>query len=77
MDLNTPELTRIFREELEERVRRASKEHPGEVPLPPFWGGYRLTPERIEFWQGRADRLHDRLRFERADDGWTALRLYP
>jgi pyridoxamine 5'-phosphate oxidase len=49
----------------------------GEVPLPPFWGGLRLVPERIEFWQGRLDRLHDRLRFDRDGLGWRAVRLYP
>jgi pyridoxamine 5'-phosphate oxidase len=65
------------REELEERVRELAEDHTGEVPLPPFWGGYRLAPERIEFWQGRADRLHDRLRFQRDGQGWTAQRLYP
>jgi pyridoxamine 5'-phosphate oxidase len=65
------------RDELEARVRAVEAEHPDQVPLPPFWGGYRLTPERIEFWQGRADRLHDRLRFRRHADGWTAERLYP
>lgn len=48
-----------------------------EVPLPSFWGGYRLEPERIEFWQGRASRLHDRLVFVRDGDTWRAERLYP
>ena len=49
----------------------------GEVPLPPFWGGYRLAPERIEFWQGRANRLHDRLVFDKKGDGWESKRLFP
>ena len=69
------------RKELEERVRHYDAEYPGdEVPLPPFWGGYRVRPERIEFWQGKADRLHERLVFER-DGGtggaWETTRLYP
>lgn len=49
----------------------------GEVPLPPFWGGYALTPETIEFWQGRDNRMHDRLRFRRSGGGWTLERLEP
>jgi pyridoxamine 5'-phosphate oxidase len=66
------------REDLERRVQDLELEFAGrEVPPPPFWGGYRLSPERIEFWQGRADRLHDRLVFTRAPGGWTASRLYP
>ena len=48
-----------------------------DVPLPPFWGGYLVTPESIEFWQHREDRLHDRLRYERAGSGWTLRRLQP
>ena len=66
------------RAELEARVAEYKKKFPGDdVPLPPFWGGYRLNPTRIEFWQGRADRLHDRLVFHRSSDGWTTERLYP
>lgn len=66
------------RETLEERVRHFAKEYPGEeVPLPPFWGGYLLRPSRIEFWQGKADRLHERLVFSRDGERWTTQRLYP
>jgi pyridoxamine 5'-phosphate oxidase len=66
------------REELEARVERFEAEFKGrEVPLPAFWGGYRLQPEYVEFWQGRANRLHDRLRFVRAGDHWVRQRLYP
>jgi pyridoxamine 5'-phosphate oxidase len=66
------------REELERRFREYDKKYPGEkVPLPPFWGGWRLKPERIEFWQGRLDRMHDRLRYERKEDGWEVTRLQP
>jgi pyridoxamine 5'-phosphate oxidase len=47
------------------------------IPRPDFWGGYRLRPDRLEFWNSRAHRLHDRTLYERAGDGWTAGRLYP
>lgn len=49
----------------------------GEVPLPPFWGGFRVNPDRIEFWQGRAFRLHDRLVYVRDGDRWRIERLAP
>ena len=47
------------------------------VPLPDFWGGWRIVPETVEFWQGRLARLHDRLRYRRADAGWVIERLAP
>jgi pyridoxamine 5'-phosphate oxidase len=67
------------REALEALFAQAQSRHPeGDVPRPPFWGGYRVVPEEIEFWQGRASRLHDRLRYRRHHDGsWTRDRLAP
>jgi pyridoxamine 5'-phosphate oxidase len=49
----------------------------GDVPLPHFWGGYRVLPDAIELWQHRENRLHDRVRYRRADGGWTRERLAP
>jgi pyridoxamine 5'-phosphate oxidase len=46
-------------------------------PRPPHWGGYRLVPERWEFWQGRKSRLHDRLRYTPSPEGWQRVRLAP
>jgi pyridoxamine 5'-phosphate oxidase len=66
------------RQVLEDRVKAYEAEFRGkEVPLPPFWGGYRLAPRSIEFWQGRANRLHDRIKFVREGEGWERIRLYP
>lgn len=66
------------REELERSFREAQERFASaDIPLPPFWGGYRVIPETFEFWQGRANRLHDRLRFTRTDGAWTIDRLYP
>lgn len=48
-----------------------------DVPLPSFWGGYRVVPEQIEFWQGRRNRLHDRFQYSRDGDGWAIERLAP
>ena len=62
---------------LEDRVEalRASIELP--IPRPPTWGGYRVQPSRFEFWQGRPNRLHDRICFEPAEPGWSKVRLAP
>lgn len=49
----------------------------GEVPLPPHWGGFRVRPESVEFWQGRPNRLHDRIRYLREGEGWRVERLSP
>jgi pyridoxamine 5'-phosphate oxidase len=65
------------RDELERLVAAAAKAHGAEPPLPPHWGGYRLVPEALEFWQHGDDRLHDRVRYERAGGGWTRVRLAP
>lgn len=66
------------REVLEERLRDLEGEYPGEeVPRPPFWGGFRVYHERVEFWQGRESRLHDRLLYTRSGEGWDVSRLQP
>jgi pyridoxamine 5'-phosphate oxidase len=64
---------------LETRYTELLTLHAGQpVPLPPFWGGYRVTPQSIEFWQGRKSRLHDRLLYTRDDAAaWTRSRLSP
>jgi pyridoxamine 5'-phosphate oxidase len=63
------------RQVLEKAMDEARRRHGDNPPRPPHWGGYRLLPSAIEFWQGRADRLHDRLLYERAGAGWKIQRL--
>jgi pyridoxamine 5'-phosphate oxidase len=66
------------RAELDARVAQVEERFEGQdVPLPPFWGGYRLIPESIELWTHREDRLHDRVRYTREDGGWRSERLAP
>ncbi|QSZ34456.1 hypothetical protein DSL72_006050 [Monilinia vaccinii-corymbosi] len=68
------------REELEERVKEVEKRFEGQekIPVPEFWGGLRIIPEMVEFWQGRDSRLHDRFQYEKKEDGeWDIQRLSP
>lgn len=67
------------RADLERTVRDLERRYPeGDgPPLPAFWGGYRVRPDAIEFWQGRTNRMHDRLRFQREREGWRLERLSP
>jgi pyridoxamine 5'-phosphate oxidase len=64
---------------LEARWKEYAARYPGqEIPMPPYWGGYVLAPTRIEFWQGRPNRLHDRFRYTRQpDESWLIERLAP
>ncbi len=64
----------LLEAKLDEMKRRFGK---GEVPLPSFWGGYRVHPEEMEFWQGRRNRLHDRFLYQRAGEDWDIQRLAP
>lgn len=66
------------RAQLEQRVAELADRYADQpVPRPAHWGGYQVRPDRIEFWHGRPDRLHDRLRYVRAEDRWTVERLQP
>jgi pyridoxamine 5'-phosphate oxidase len=66
------------REQLEERVQELERTYEGaDLPLPDGWGGFRVTPEAIEFWQQRMDRLHDRFRYTRSGEDWLIERLAP
>jgi pyridoxamine 5'-phosphate oxidase len=65
------------RETLEARLAEADARFPNDVPPPESWGGYLVAPDQIEFWQGRTNRLHDRLRYRKSGDAWLIERLAP
>lgn len=65
------------RAELDQRMARLDAEHGEKVPRPPWWWGYRLVPSEWEFWQGRENRVHDRIRYRQAEQGWSRERLSP
>jgi pyridoxamine 5'-phosphate oxidase len=65
------------REELERRFAEYDAAHPGEIPRPAHWGGFRLTPDAYEFWEHHDNRLHDRIRYRRDGESWTIERLQP
>ena len=65
------------RDSLDERYAEVAGRFTGDVPLPSYWGGYRVAPTAIEFWQGRSSRMHDRLRYRAVDGGWVVERLAP
>jgi pyridoxamine 5'-phosphate oxidase len=76
--LASPQSQRIdSRAVLEEARDRLAAEYPDVVPRPARWGGFRVVPEAVEFWQGRADRLHDRLRYRKEGGNWLIERLAP
>ena len=65
------------RDELEAKMSEMEKRYPDDVPRPPYWGGYRVRPERFEFWEGQPNRLHDRLAYRRDGERWVVERLAP
>lgn len=73
----SPQSHEISREELEENVKRFKEKFSEEIPCPPHWGGYKVIPEKIEFWQGRRSRLHDRILYVKEDNAWKIKRLAP
>jgi pyridoxamine 5'-phosphate oxidase len=65
------------REELDRRFAEFDAAHPGDLPRPAHWGGFRLIPDTYELWEHHDNRLHDRIRYRRTDEGWTVERLQP
>ena len=65
------------REILSKLHEEEDKKYPDNIPMPETWGGFRIVPQRFEFWQGQSDRLHDRFQFDRTEDSWNIVRLQP
>ncbi|PZG42180.1 pyridoxamine 5'-phosphate oxidase [Spongiactinospora gelatinilytica] len=65
------------REDLDARYEELAARWPEDPPVPDFWGGFRVVPQEVEFWQGQTDRMHDRLRYRRSGGGWLLERLAP
>ncbi|MEV7005370.1 pyridoxamine 5'-phosphate oxidase [Streptosporangium sp. NPDC051022] len=65
------------RQELDDRYAELAERWPEDPPVPDFWGGFRVVPSEVEFWQGQLDRMHDRLRYRRLGPSWTVERLAP
>lgn len=63
--------------DLENRINEIKEEYPDNPPRPENWGGYKMVPNKFEFWQGRSSRLHDRIYYKLTNEGWTISRLYP
>jgi pyridoxamine 5'-phosphate oxidase len=62
---------------LEHRISEIERRFPNEIPRPPYWTGFALFAESIEFWRSRQDRLHDRMLYTRTSEGWARTLLYP
>lgn len=73
----SPQSSVVTSAELSARYDAVDAEYPGDVPAPDFWGGYVVRPRSVEFWQGRQNRMHDRLRYRREGDAWITERLAP
>ena len=67
----------LDRQQAEAEARFGADPESGPIPRPPHWGGYRVGIDRIEFWQGQPDRLHDRFEYRRTPSGWDLTRLSP
>ena len=73
----SPQSALVSRDDIEQRFRELDRKFPDVVPRPERWGGWRLTPEMVEFWQGQPNRFHDRVRYRNTQSGWMKERMAP